>query len=645
MQLNELVTKIQSRLLLNDQLIKQLEEEREDVVSWQKEEQRKVEKHFQDVLRRIGAARDGFLSQLDKEATNRLQSLDLREQCINSACLVLSPELITIQQVMMDEFRKDKYDMSGCWDRVQSLLSDQTEKEDDSNLPTFFPSPTISKVKKADFGFLQLAEFLPQDFLLALTSSPSSLKLGSLATCSVVTPGQFTSSVQANIQFSIKLQGSKTTVPFCREECRVSDDQKSFQIKFPVSNPGVYLVTVLLYGQHVQHSPVSVHVLNTHQETENMDRSSTDTTPTLPLASTASLRQPKPSTVTTPAVHSTSTNVSTSSKQAVSRPPNIVSRLIKQGTDFTRLVGVGCVVENVTMKIPAATERKCGKSTLTMPIGMCLLQNKTVVVASTFEDKVKIFSNTGNFIKQVVPGSPFNHPSDMITLRSGDFVVRDDASIQFFNSEGKYIRSLDSSQINKCYGLAENEMGQLVTINENKGTSWRRGKKEGEMKITVEGGTAVGDTDLLFFSVESGQLVKRMELTDIIKDKQRSKCRFLTSWQGKLLITDLGLDCVYTLDPVTRGVAVCGKSGTGPGCFSNPAGVVVDSLGNWLVADSMNHRLCVYTGQGEWMGEVRLRPGARRPSGLAMDKESGDVYILNLQGQWALVRYSLNRRV
>eukprot|EP00092_Neocalanus_flemingeri_P032122 GFUD01034913.1.p2 GENE.GFUD01034913.1~~GFUD01034913.1.p2 ORF type:complete len:293 (-),score=92.57 GFUD01034913.1:54-932(-) len=292
------------------------------------------------------------------------------------------------------------------------------------------------------------------------------------------------------------------------------------------------------------------------------------------------------------------------------------------------------------MKIPAATEETFGMSTLTKPIGICLLQNKNVVVASTFEDKVKIFSNSGNFIRQVVPGASFNRPSDMVTLRSGDFVVRDDVSIQFFNSEGKYIRSLDSGHINKCYGLTENDMGHLVTINENKGTVWRRGKN-----VSREGGTAEGETDLLFFNVESGQLVKRIELADIIQDKQKSKCRLLTSWQGKLLITDLGLDCVYTLDLVTRKVAVCGKSGTGPGCFSNPAGVVVDSLGNWLVADSMNHRLCVYTGQGEWMGEVRLRPGARRPSGLAIDKESGDVYILNLQGQWALVRYSLNRRV
>ena len=101
---------------------------------------------------------------------------------------------------------------------------------------------------------------------------------------------------------------------------------------------------------------------------------------------------------------------------------------------------------------------------------------------------------------------------------------------------------------------------------------------------------------LTLFDVETGHLVKRMEMADIIKDMQRSKCRFLTSCQGKLLITDLGMDCVYTLDLDTNWVAVFGK--TRSGCFNDTAGLVVDSKGNWLKADSRNHRLCVYTGQG-----------------------------------------------
>lgn len=370
MQLHEVVTKMQARLLLNDQLIKQLEKEREDVMSWQSEEQRKIEKHFQNVLKRLETARI-VSSQVEKEAKKRQDALDLKEQRINSACLALSLELINIQQVMMDKRKMAEYDVSGCWDRLKSLLAGQVDQENDEKFPPapFIPSPTLSKLKKAEFGFLQLAEFMPQDFLLILSSSPSCLGPDSLATCSVVTPMQFSSKVQANIQFSIKQQGSKTTVPFCscREECQVAEDGKSFQIVFPVSNTGVFLVTVLLYGQHVQHSPLSV--LSTNITKQGI---STPLSSSLPTATPTSTTSPSPN----------PPKLVISQLPSKPRQPNILSHIRNNSpeqqpeTDFLLLASAGCVVEDVTMKIPAATERKCGKSTLTMPIGMCILHNK-----------------------------------------------------------------------------------------------------------------------------------------------------------------------------------------------------------------------------------------------------------------------------
>ena len=45
--------------------------------------------------------------------------------------------------------------------------------------------------------------------------------------------------------------------------------------------------------------------------------------------------------------------------------------------------------------------------------------------------------------------------------------------------------------------------------------------------------------------------MKKIKMADIIPNKAMSKCRFLTYQLGKLYITDLGLDCVYILDPST----------------------------------------------------------------------------------------------
>jgi len=256
------------------------------------------------------------------------------------------------------------------------------------------------------------------------------------------------------------------------------------------------------------------------------------------------------------------------------------------------------------------------------PIGMCLLQNGNIVVASTFEDKVKMFSPTGKFLSLVTsPDSPFERPSDMVTLQSGQFVVRDNTRVQVFSPTGTHMRTLwqDKGQ-DKCYGLAQDKEGRLVTIMET-----RRQKK----------------TDLLFFDLETGKLARKIEMEDIIADRSRSKCRFLTYQLGKLYITDLGLDCVYILDPATISVKVFGSTGSGLGQLSDPAGLVVDTVGNMIVADSKNHRLCLYDTEGKFICNLTLSPEARRPSGVVLDKENKELYVLTLQGRVAMTKYKL----
>ena len=108
------MTKMQNRLLMNDQLIKQLEMEREDMMFWQTGEKIKIEKHFQDVLKCLETACNSL-------SEKRQDDLDLKEQLITSSCLAPSPELITIQQVMIDERKMAEYNMSGCWGRVKSF--------------------------------------------------------------------------------------------------------------------------------------------------------------------------------------------------------------------------------------------------------------------------------------------------------------------------------------------------------------------------------------------------------------------------------------------------------------------------------------------------------------------------------------------
>ena len=60
-----------------------------------------------------------------------------------------------------------------------------------------------------------------------------------------------------------------------------------------------------------------------------------------------------------------------------------------------------------------------------------------------------------------------------------------------------------------------------------------------------------------------------------------------------------------------------------------------------IVADSRNHRLCVFNMNGKFVCKVSLSPEARRPSGVVLDKETRELYVLTLQGRFAMTKYKL----
>ena len=51
---------------------------------------------------------------------------------------------------------------------------------------------------------------------------------------------------------------------------------------------------------------------------------------------------------------------------------------------------------------------------------------------------------------------------------------------------------------------------------------------------------------------------------------------------------------------------VFGGCGTGPGQFWDPAGLAVDDLGNFIVADSRNHRLQLIGQDRKWIRNVKV---------------------------------------
>lgn len=509
MLLDELVEKMQAKLVENNKVLENIDDRREMIENVSQEEVSKITAECDAIKERVGSI--GEMSQ--KKARGVFSDLDRmlldRREVVRTGSLVLCPEIDKLVE------SGDDKDLEDCWEKVKEVV--ESEMPDvDVTVPEFFPSSSLSTIKNSDIGVICLAEFPPNQFEVLIASPPMRQLNSETNTmkvfCMIKTDQLFTENIQNHVKFSIKNLNSKNPVTYCNEDCKMAEDKKSFSITFLATESGKYKVTALLYGEHITSSPLIIPVTVSVQEIGLVEKKDEETNKdNSDLDNNASELYPDPSIITAP-------------------PPSSLPSpldLQKVYRDQGKLI---CY-----KVFSIETGSKPGN--ICKPIGMCVLHNKNIVVATTFDDKVRMFSPSGTFLSFVtLSNAPFSRPTDMLTLHSGEFVVRDDNKVTVLTEEGKFLRTLwqDKGHV-KCYGLAQDKEDRVITIMCNR--SQRR-------------------TELLFFDLASGELVKKIDMEDIIAEKDKSKCRFLTYQLGKLYITDLGLDCVYVLDPVTNTVKV-----------------------------------------------------------------------------------------
>ncbi|HAV63716.1 MAG TPA: hypothetical protein DCY13_15285 [Verrucomicrobiales bacterium] len=60
---------------------------------------------------------------------------------------------------------------------------------------------------------------------------------------------------------------------------------------------------------------------------------------------------------------------------------------------------------------------------------------------------------------------------------------------------------------------------------------------------------------------------------------------------GRQFVCEFGNSRIQVFDREDRLIEVIGGSGAAPGAFNNPWAITLDSQGNLIVADSLNHRV------------------------------------------------------
>ncbi|BFY98623.1 hypothetical protein BsWGS_01663 [Bradybaena similaris] len=243
------------------------------------------------------------------------------------------------------------------------------------------------------------------------------------------------------------------------------------------------------------------------------------------------------------------------------------------------------------------------------PTGVTVTINGYVVVADTGNHLVKIMDN--NNLVQIIgqnDGVLFVRPSAVVTDTEGNIYVKDDRSVQIFDGSGKLLDTVGKSRFGRPYGLA-------------------LAKYKSE-PILVLIGSERGETVVFHYFIKGKKLKSYTYRPAEEFSSPNSKLRFLAVHDGVMLVSDLGASCMYLSDLNGHTLGSFGGYGAQPGSFKEPSGITVDAVGNWIVGDSKNNRLQVFTNDGHKLAVIALSEPIQRPSGIHLTSD-GLLYVIN----------------
>jgi len=208
---------------------------------------------------------------------------------------------------------------------------------------------------------------------------------------------------------------------------------------------------------------------------------------------------------------------------------------------------------------------------------------------------------------------PYDYPTSILYMDNGYIAVLERSKINVYDKDAKLIQKIDG----RFNGLAKAEGGDFVSTQKNK-----------DMKTRI---VVIGQVN-----GKGEYVIKNISnlFINVITNNMKSKVRFLAVHAGKIYASDLGLDSIYVVDMQT------GSQISWDFECKTPCGMLVDDLGNVLLADSGNNRLVVLNTDGQFVREFgALVEGASAPSDMVkVQGKSKD----GLEENHILVTYSGN---
>jgi C1A family cysteine protease len=254
------------------------------------------------------------------------------------------------------------------------------------------------------------------------------------------------------------------------------------------------------------------------------------------------------------------------------------------------------------------------------------------VVADTYNNRIQVISPLGVFIRQF--GSygfgdcQFSVPNGVAVDLSGNYLVADSGNyrIQVISPLGVFIRQFG------YYGAGGNG-----NFNQPYGIT-----------VDLSGNYVIADSGNNLIQVISPLGVFQRQFTNYTNPSQsinpinfNNPKAVAIDLSGNYVVVNTGNNCVVVISPFGNFIRQFGSGNSslpgGDGNLNYPTGIAVDLSGNYLVADSQNNLIQIFTPSGQYyseLGSVSLTsssvsiPGPfNSPQGVAVDKTGKYVVV------------------
>lgn len=284
---------------------------------------------------------------------------------------------------------------------------------------------------------------------------------------------------------------------------------------------------------------------------------------------------------------------------------------------------VWAFIMNETVHLRTFESRDTDIRTEYMATSLSVNSDGNFVVSDLGADTCRVFDPTGRLVCDF-DVYPLSEPSHVLPLADGGgYLLSCCDGLQFYDSNGRH-----AEMNGKKVTFKDIKCPQCVALDSKQNYVVSDMYDCGSMIVTMDKDTLLP--------------------TGIMCGKQYSTSpeAFKKAWYIHVT-TD---DSVLVSDREDHMVKCYAKSGQFQWCaggfgaklgqFSTPAGVVEDRLGNVIVADSGNDRVCILTGDGQWLGAIvtEEQHGIYSPMDVAITTE-GNLAVLQSNGTVSIFRY------